>query len=48
MLAVQKVLVLRKIEEDVFTPIDDVPVSETELPVVGSITLVNGDTLLPF
>lgn len=42
------VRVLRKIEEDSFTPADDVTVLDTEFPVLGSITLVNGDTALPF
>lgn len=41
-------LVLRKIEEDSFTPADDVPILDTQFPIIGSITLVNGDTAAAF
>ncbi len=41
-------LVFRKVDEDVFTPLDDVLVADTEFPVIGSISLVNGDTLASF
>lgn len=40
--------VFRKVDEDLFTPADDVLLTDREFPVVGSITLTNGDTALPF
>lgn len=40
--------VFRKVDVDLFVPADDVDVLDTEFPVLGSITLVNGDTALPF
>lgn len=41
-------LVLRKIDEDTFIPADDVLLLDREFPVLGSITLINGLTGLPF
>ncbi len=41
-------LAYRKIEEDVFVPANDVTVLDTEFPVLGSISLTNGETLAPF
>lgn len=41
-------LVLRKIEEDSFVPVDDVTILDKEFPVLGSIALINGDTGLAF
>lgn len=37
-------LVLRKVEEDTFTPADDLDLLDKEFPVLGSVTLTNGDT----
>lgn len=42
------VRVCRKVDEDVFIPVNDVPVADIEFPVVGSIILTNGDTGLTF
>jgi len=41
-------LALRKVDEDTFTPTNDVLLADREFPVLGSITLTNGDTLAPF
>ena len=41
-------LAFRKVEEDSFVPADDVAVLDTEFPVVGSISLTNGETLAPY
>lgn len=40
--------VFRKVDEDTFAPSDDVIMLDTEFPVLGSITLINGDTGLTF
>ncbi len=40
--------VFRKVEEDDFSPADDVPLTDTQFPVLGSITLINAETGDPF
>lgn len=41
-------LVLRKVEEDSVVPADDVAIGDIEFPVLGAITLTNGDTATQF
>ncbi len=45
--AVRDVVGVRKVDEDVFIPADDVTLLDDQFPVVGAITLTNGDTALP-
>jgi len=41
-------LAFRKVEEDTFVPANDVVLLDTEFPVVGSISLTNGQTSAPY
>lgn len=38
---------VRKVDEDTFIPADDVTLLDSEFPVLGVVTLVNGDTMAP-
>jgi len=41
-------LAYRKVEEDTFVPANDVAILDKEFPILGSISLTNGETLTPF